>query len=154
MVWVREQTIPTERPPLVGEVIANFFRIKVCHLVSLTDPYGRILDFLDRSLYFSLKYLLSCTHEAEWAPFQTHYFFFLIVPGIELGPPDLLKLTLQNSTRHVTASTPLTNNAHHFFKYSAFVTQQDRCLCSMSLWLNLVFHSCGACYHVIYQDEL
>jgi hypothetical protein len=25
MVWVRERTIPTERPPLVGEVIANFF---------------------------------------------------------------------------------------------------------------------------------
>jgi hypothetical protein len=24
MVWVRERTIPTERPPLVGEVIANF----------------------------------------------------------------------------------------------------------------------------------
>jgi hypothetical protein len=24
MVWVREQTIPTERPPLVGELIANF----------------------------------------------------------------------------------------------------------------------------------
>jgi hypothetical protein len=23
MVWVREGTIPTERPPLVGEVIAN-----------------------------------------------------------------------------------------------------------------------------------
>jgi hypothetical protein len=23
-VWVRERTIPTERPPLVGEVIANF----------------------------------------------------------------------------------------------------------------------------------
>jgi hypothetical protein len=23
MVWVRERTIPTERPPLVGEVIAN-----------------------------------------------------------------------------------------------------------------------------------
>jgi hypothetical protein len=28
MVWVREQTIPTERPPLVGEVIANFLRIE------------------------------------------------------------------------------------------------------------------------------
>jgi hypothetical protein len=27
MVWVRERTIPTERPPLVGEVIANFLRI-------------------------------------------------------------------------------------------------------------------------------
>jgi hypothetical protein len=24
MVWVRERTIPTERPPLVGEAIANF----------------------------------------------------------------------------------------------------------------------------------
>jgi hypothetical protein len=24
MVWVRERTIPTERPPLLGEVIANF----------------------------------------------------------------------------------------------------------------------------------
>jgi hypothetical protein len=24
MVWVRERTIPTERPPLVGEVITNF----------------------------------------------------------------------------------------------------------------------------------
>jgi hypothetical protein len=28
MVWVREWTIPTERPPLVGEVIANFLRIE------------------------------------------------------------------------------------------------------------------------------
>jgi hypothetical protein len=28
MVWVRERTIPTERPPLVNEVIANFLRIE------------------------------------------------------------------------------------------------------------------------------
>jgi hypothetical protein len=28
MVWVRERTIPTERPSLVGEVIANFLRIE------------------------------------------------------------------------------------------------------------------------------
>jgi hypothetical protein len=33
-----------------------------CHVVSVTDPYGRILGFLDRSRYFSIKYLLSCTH--------------------------------------------------------------------------------------------
>jgi hypothetical protein len=33
--------------------------------------------------------LLSCTHEAEWTPFQTHGLFFLVVPGIELGPLDL-----------------------------------------------------------------
>jgi hypothetical protein len=28
MVCVRERTIQTERPPLVGEVIANFLRIE------------------------------------------------------------------------------------------------------------------------------
>jgi hypothetical protein len=28
MVWVRERTIPTERPQLVGEVIAKFLRIE------------------------------------------------------------------------------------------------------------------------------
>jgi hypothetical protein len=26
-----------------------------CHVVSVTDPYGPILGFLDRSLYFSIK---------------------------------------------------------------------------------------------------
>jgi hypothetical protein len=43
MARARVRTIPTERPPLVGEVSTNF-----CHMVSVTDPYGRILDFLDR----------------------------------------------------------------------------------------------------------
>jgi hypothetical protein len=41
------------------------FADRGCHVVSVTDPYGRILGFLDRSRYFSIKYLLSCTHEAE-----------------------------------------------------------------------------------------
>jgi hypothetical protein len=45
-------------------------------VVSVTDTYGHILGFLDRSRYFYIKYLLSCTHEAEWTPFQTHSFFF------------------------------------------------------------------------------
>jgi hypothetical protein len=58
-------------------------------VASVTDPYGRILVFIDRSRYFSIKYFLSCTHEAEWTPFQIHYFFFLVVPGIEPRPPDL-----------------------------------------------------------------
>jgi hypothetical protein len=26
-----------------------------CHVVIVTDPYGRILGFLDRSRYFSIK---------------------------------------------------------------------------------------------------
>jgi hypothetical protein len=57
-------------------------------MVSVTDPYSRILSFIDRSRYFSIKKLLGCTHEAEWTSFQTHY-FFLVVPEIEPGPPDL-----------------------------------------------------------------
>jgi hypothetical protein len=49
MVRVSERTIPTERPPLVGEVICQLLRIEGCHVVSVTDPYGSILGFLDRS---------------------------------------------------------------------------------------------------------
>jgi hypothetical protein len=58
-------------------------------VVSVTDPYGSILGFLDRSRYFSIKQLLSCTHEAEWTLFHTHYPFFFVVPGIEPGRPGL-----------------------------------------------------------------
>jgi hypothetical protein len=49
MVCIRERTIPTEQPPLVGKADRG------CHVVSVTDPYGRILGFLDRSRYFSIK---------------------------------------------------------------------------------------------------
>jgi CBS-domain-containing membrane protein len=54
MVWARERTIPTERQPLVGELIAKFAD-RGCHVVSVTDPYGSILGLLDRSRYFSIK---------------------------------------------------------------------------------------------------
>jgi hypothetical protein len=60
-------------------------------VISVTDPYGIILGFLDLEplLAFS-KYLLNCTHEAEWTPFQIHYFSEnLLVLGIEPGPLDL-----------------------------------------------------------------
>jgi hypothetical protein len=30
------------------------FADRGCHVVSVTDPYGRILGFLDRSRYFSI----------------------------------------------------------------------------------------------------
>jgi hypothetical protein len=48
---VRKRTIPTERPPLVGEVSANFAD-RGCRIVSATDPHGRIIGFLDRSRYY------------------------------------------------------------------------------------------------------
>jgi hypothetical protein len=57
-------------------------------VVSVTDPYGRIPGFLDRSRYFSIKLLLSCTHEAS-GPRSRPITFFLVVPGIEPGPLDL-----------------------------------------------------------------
>jgi hypothetical protein len=33
----------------------QLFADRGCHVVSVTDPYGRILGFLDKSLYFSIK---------------------------------------------------------------------------------------------------
>jgi hypothetical protein len=41
------RTIPTERQPFVGQVSAKFGY----DVVNMTDPYGRILGFLDRSRY-------------------------------------------------------------------------------------------------------
>jgi CBS-domain-containing membrane protein len=47
-----------ERPPLVGEVLPTFAD-RGCHMVSVTDPNGHILGFLDgwssRLLYKNLK---------------------------------------------------------------------------------------------------
>jgi hypothetical protein len=40
---------------LVGEVMAKFFGDRGCHVVGVMDSYGRILGFLDRSRYFSIK---------------------------------------------------------------------------------------------------
>jgi hypothetical protein len=52
--WVRERTIPTQRPRLPGEVNA-IFADRGCHIVSVTDPYARIHTFLDRSRYVFFK---------------------------------------------------------------------------------------------------
>jgi hypothetical protein len=83
MVRVRERTIPTSRPPLVGEVIANFLRIEGCHVVSVTDPYGSILGFLGRSRYFFLSSTSSVVLTRLSGPRSGS------VPGIEPGHPDL-----------------------------------------------------------------
>jgi hypothetical protein len=45
---ISERTIPTERPPLVCQLL----RIEGCRMVSAADPYGRNLGFLDRSRSF------------------------------------------------------------------------------------------------------
>jgi hypothetical protein len=58
-------------------------------VVIAEDPYCRILGFLDGdATIYSI--FLSCTDEAEWTPFQTHYFSEnLVAPGIEPEPLDL-----------------------------------------------------------------
>jgi hypothetical protein len=72
MAWVRERNVPTERATLVDEVSANF--CWGCHVVIVMDPYGRNLDFLDRSGYFLFQVAPQLYHEAEWTPFLIHYF--------------------------------------------------------------------------------
>jgi hypothetical protein len=44
MAWVRERIIPTERPPLVGEVTANFcgYRVPRGHCEWFIRPYSRL----------------------------------------------------------------------------------------------------------------
>jgi hypothetical protein len=51
MALVRERTIPTERPPLVGEDSATFCGHRVSRGQG-DDPYGRNLGFLYRICYF------------------------------------------------------------------------------------------------------
>jgi hypothetical protein len=56
----------------------------------MADPYGRILGFLDRSRYFFFQVAPQLYCEAEWTPFQTHYFLEnLVATGVEPGPLDL-----------------------------------------------------------------
>jgi hypothetical protein len=52
MALVRERTMPTERPPLVGEFSVNFLRIEGVSWSAQRIPTVVNLDFLDRSRYF------------------------------------------------------------------------------------------------------
>jgi hypothetical protein len=50
VAWVRERTIPSDCR-LSAKWLPTFAD-RGCHVVSATDPYGRIVGFLDRSCYF------------------------------------------------------------------------------------------------------
>jgi hypothetical protein len=52
VAWARERNMPTELPPLVGEVSANYCGSRGVACLKRRIPYGRILDFLGRSRYF------------------------------------------------------------------------------------------------------
>jgi hypothetical protein len=60
-------------------------------VVSVSDPYGRILRSLDRSRHFFFQ----VAPQAEWTPSQTQYFSENpVAPGIEPGTLDLWQGTL------------------------------------------------------------
>jgi hypothetical protein len=72
-----KQIIPTERPPLVSEVSANFCGERGVAWSAQRIPKAVNLGFLKPEL-------LIYTHEAEWTPFQTHYYSEnLAAPRIE-----------------------------------------------------------------------
>jgi hypothetical protein len=68
-------------------------------VVSVTDPSGHILGFLDRAATFlssSSSVVLTRLSGPRSRPTTVFFFFFffffpenLVVPGIEPGPPDL-----------------------------------------------------------------
>jgi hypothetical protein len=62
-------------------------------------------SFLDRSRYFSFKYLLIYPDEAEWTPFQNHcYAENFVVPGIE---PRTSVLEARNSDQYITEAVEI-----------------------------------------------
>jgi hypothetical protein len=65
------------------------FTDRGCHMVSVTDPYVRILGFLDRSRYLFYQ-VAPQLYSRDWVdPVPDPLLFFLVVPGIEPGRPDL-----------------------------------------------------------------
>jgi hypothetical protein len=88
MVWVRERTIPTERPPLVGKVIANFYGWRVPR--GQRDGYLRPYSRFSRQEPLLFYRVAPQLYSRDWVdPVSDPLFFFLVVPRIEPGPPHL-----------------------------------------------------------------
>jgi hypothetical protein len=58
-------------------------------MVSAADPYGRNLDFLDRAATFLSSSSSVVLTRPSGPRSRPTTIFFLVVPGIEPGPPDL-----------------------------------------------------------------
>jgi hypothetical protein len=85
VAWVQERSIPTERPPLIGEINANFcgYRMPSGQRDGSPLPYSR---FSRSELLLFLPSRSSIVLTRLWTPFQTHYFSEnLVVTGIEPG---------------------------------------------------------------------
>jgi hypothetical protein len=88
MVWVRERTIPTERPPLVGEVIADFCGQRVTR--GQHDGSLRTYSRFSRQEPLLFYQVAPQLYSRGWVdPVPDPLLFLLVLPGIEPGPPDL-----------------------------------------------------------------
>jgi hypothetical protein len=74
--------------PSDRHLLVPLFADTVCHVVSATDPYGRILDFLDRKRHspFQEAPQLCSTSWVDPVPDSSEN---LVAPGVEAGPLDL-----------------------------------------------------------------
>jgi hypothetical protein len=104
MVWVRKRTIPTERPPLVGEVNANFLRIEVPRgqRHGSLRPYSRF-SRQEPLLFYQVAPQL---YSRGWVDPVPYPLFFLVVPRIEPGPPDLYPRTLTTRPQRRSGEIP------------------------------------------------
>jgi hypothetical protein len=57
-----ELYLPSERR--LSATLVPTFAVRVCHVVSDMDPYGRIIRFLDRNSYMVFHVDPNGTHEA------------------------------------------------------------------------------------------
>jgi hypothetical protein len=83
---VRDRTTPTEWPPLVGEVSANFWGIGGCRVVSAADPYGHILGFLDRRCYFFFQVAPQLYSRGRVDPVSDPLLLDLLLGTLTTGP--------------------------------------------------------------------
>jgi hypothetical protein len=85
----------------------------------MTDPYGSVSGFLDRSRYYFFQVAPRLhTYEAKWTPFQTHYFSEnLVAPGIETRASGF---AARNSGHQTTEAVYFL--LHNKYKFSSYLT--------------------------------
>jgi hypothetical protein len=84
----------------------QLFADRGCHVVSVTNPYGRILGFLDRSRYYCFKVGSSVVITRPCRPRSRPTTFFFVVPGIE---PWTSGSVARNFDHQITEAVSLTN---------------------------------------------
>jgi hypothetical protein len=127
----RERTIPTERPPLVGEVSANFCGYSGAAWWARQILYGRNLGFLDRAVTF--------------------VFFQVASPGwVDTVPDPLLLRKSGRAGNRTRTSGSVAGNSdhqtteavyfllHNIYKFSSYFTENTihriSPFCSQELW--------------------